>query len=344
MQIKKNISAIHSQLVSNGALPVYFFYGEEEFMIDEAVHLIKKAFFDANKENSTDYALLWGNEVSVGNIISVASSYSMFSNKKLIVVRNFSKIKINAVEQKALEHYISNPLLSTTLILLGYGLTDKDLQKASYRMLKEIAMAFPKFKSPFEFISLYLERLDWKITSDALALFSEYVGNDSREISNEINKMLLFLNEKQEKLIESKDISKIVGVSKDYNIFALQNELMKKNLRTSAAIVIMILQRDKDAMNAMVAYLSSFFLKLLKIKALPPQSMDSAELATKIGLYGGQIYFVKQYKEYASSFSVDKIEKIFKKLHEIDLKLKGITQSTALPDVLAMELINEIVN
>jgi DNA polymerase-3 subunit delta len=54
-------------------------------------------------------------------------------------------------------------------------------------------------------------------------VLAEYIGADLSKITNELNKLMLVVNEKEQ--ITTKLIDYHIGISKDYNVFELQNTL-----------------------------------------------------------------------------------------------------------------------
>jgi len=84
--LKKNILA--------GKLsPVYFFHGPESYLKEEFTSLIRKAAFPSEEEAACNTHVIYGPDITPGDLVAKASEYPMFSPKQLIIVRQFEKIK-----------------------------------------------------------------------------------------------------------------------------------------------------------------------------------------------------------------------------------------------------------
>ncbi len=72
-------------------------------------------------------------------------------------------------------------------------------------------------------IESYLKEKGLIIGHKALALLTEYLGNDLSKITNELNKLMINITPPAE--ITVNDIEQNIGISKDYNVFELHNAL-----------------------------------------------------------------------------------------------------------------------
>ena len=70
----------------------------------------------------------------------------------------------------------------------------------------------------------------------AALLLGSYLGTDLQKISNELEKLFIALPNKSS--IDESDIEKHVGISKDFNVFELQNAIGSKNERKAMQIAL----------------------------------------------------------------------------------------------------------
>ena len=75
-------------------------------------------------------------------------------------------------------------------------------------------------------IESYVSAKKYRVSPQASAMLAEYLGNDLSKIANELDKLMLNVAEGQE--ITLKHVQDNIGISKEYNIFELQNALAKK--------------------------------------------------------------------------------------------------------------------
>ena len=66
-------------------------------------------------------------------------------------------------------------------------------------------------------------------------LIQQNIGNNLSRIVTEIEKLLINLKDKN--TIDEDDVEKYVGISKEYNVFELQEAIAKKDLLGSLKII-----------------------------------------------------------------------------------------------------------
>src|SRR3989304_8019911 len=107
----------YSELIKNiekGKIePLYLFYGEEGFLIDEAVKKIVSVIVEpSNRDFNLEF--LRGGETSCEEIISKAQTLPFMGEKRVVIVKDIDEIKASGAER--LMEYCSNPSPSTCLI------------------------------------------------------------------------------------------------------------------------------------------------------------------------------------------------------------------------------------
>ncbi len=328
--------------------PVYFFYGEEDFLIEEALEALKTVLFKDELEQVTNTVVLYGAETSLGAIVSAASEYSMFSERRLVVVRQFEKVRKESNKEKQaaqlaeLAQYLQNPLATTTLVLTAGALEKQELKKEPYSWLDKVSYEFVPLKSGAEFAEQYAARLGWRLTPEALRNLDIFVGNAARELSSEIQKLICYASERPDKTITGEDVLEAVAVLKEYDVFALQKAIAERNLRQATGIALKILDKEGTPL-PIVNYFTLFFVRLWKLKTPAVLRMSDQDAARELGLFGAQIYFLKEYRRHADLFSLADIERALTALHQADLLLKGILPKTD-EALLILNLIQKLVS
>ncbi len=328
--------------------PVYFFYGEEDFLIEETLEALKTVLFKDELEQATNTVVLYGAETSLGAIVSASSEYSMFSERRLVVVRQFEKVRKEATKEKQAAHlaefaqYLQNPLMTTTLVLTAGALDKQELKKEPYTWLDKVSYEFIPLKSGAEFAEHYAARLGWRLTPEALRNLDIFVGNTARELGSEIQKLINYAGERADKTITGQDVLDAVAVLKEYDVFALQKAIAERNLRQATGIALKIFEKE-ETLAPIVNYFTLFFVRLWKLKSPAVLRMSDQDAAKELGLFGGQIYFLKEYKRHAELFSLGDIERALTALHQADLSLKGILPKTD-EALLVLNLVQELIS
>jgi DNA polymerase-3 subunit delta len=251
-----------------------------------------------------------------------------------------SKSSGSAASQQFL-NYISNPQ-PTTILVFCYKYKTIDKRSAVAKALQKHAVYFesPKIydNQVPEWITNHIKELKYTISPKAAFLMGEFLGNDLSKISNEIQKLVINLKSGEE--ITTDLIQNNIGISKDYNVFELQDALAKKDILKANRIILYFAANEKEHPLVMtVSSLYGYFSKILKFHFLPDKSKFAAAAAL-----GVNPYFVEGYAKAAAIYNTSKLKSIFSYLKECDLKSKGVDNSGLSHGELLKELVFKILH
>ncbi len=311
-------SDIFDALKKKNYSPVYFFYGEEPFYIDELTGYIEKNVLDdASKE--FNQSVVYGLDVTARDVVDLSHRFPMMGNYQLVIVKEAQNIQ----NFDALLAYFEKPLESTILVI-NYKYRKLDKRKMLYKKLsksKEVVL----FESTRVYdnkvpawISERVHLLGHTITPKSEMMLAEYLGTDLARINNELNKLAINLQPGQ--AITEDLIERYIGISKDFNVFELQNALGKRDIYHALRIIQYFEANPKQNPLQMVnVLLYAFFMKVLLYHQLKNESKNT--IASKIGV---SPYFVDGYRRAAQNYSPDKIKEIISGIRQLDLKSKGL--------------------
>jgi DNA polymerase-3 subunit delta len=176
------------------------------------------------------------------------------------------------------------------------------------------------------------------ITPKALHLLVDHIGNDLSRLQNEVEK--LAVNLAGRKNITEDDIEKYIGVSKDFNVFELQDALGKRDLAKTIRIIHYFEANPKAAPIQMILpALYNYFSKVFMLYSLPNITEQSAAAAL-----GVNPFFVKEYIATARRYDYEGIEKVLLLLHQYNLRSIGVhdagTSDAGLLKELAVKMIS----
>lgn len=327
---------LKKQIASGKIAPVYFLQGPESWLKEEIEAQLKAALFPSENEAALNTLLLYGPDVTLGQIVSAASEYPMFTEKKMIVVRQFDKLKKvtgkDAAQQQdeSLLRYLADPPSFSVLVLDADEVEKKELEKAPYKHLKAFRHEFGAIRNADIFAAEQARESGWEFEPDALKTFAGYIEPSSRLICQEIEKLTLYAsNKRSDKRITLDDVCDCVGISRKYNVFELEKAVVAKNLRQCSGVALMIMEQEgqKEGLMNIVRYLTTFFLRIWKLQTPGLQRLSLQETAAALGMYGRQEFFAKNFIGYARLFSASETEKALLALREADAALKGIIPS-----------------
>lgn len=338
--------SVLADLKKGNYLPLYLLHGTEPFFIDRIAAYIEQYALQEH-EKEFNQTIVYGKDVEVLGLISMAKRFPMMAERQVIIVReaqeirNLFKADEEADAKNPLLDYVSAPQKSTVLVLC-YKYKTADSRT---RLVK----AFSKNGVVFKSEKLYDNKLpDWigkyaasegvKIDQQSAMLLSEHLGNDLSRIANEIDKLLIHAG--NTKVITADMIEKYVGISKEYNVFELQSALGVKDVLKANRIINYFSANEKDNPMVMVtALLYGYFVKVMKCHTAV--SKDQATLAALLGV---NPFFVRDYITAARHYSQRKLQEIFADLAEYDLRSKRVNNESAEGSALMKELVFKIMH
>ncbi len=171
-------------------------------------------------------------------------------------------------------------------------------------------------------------------------MLADNLGNDLSKIVKEVDKLLI--NLKDDKEITPALIEKHIGISKDFNIFELQDAVGTKNVMKANKIAHYFEKNQKEhPFVVTISILYGFFLKVITYSQLKDKSPRSVAAALGINPY-----FTKDYEAAARNYKLKKLISIVSLLREYDLKSKGVGNNNTSTDggALLKELIFKVMH
>lgn len=303
--------------------PVYWLEGEEDYYIDVVMDYAEHRILNES-EVGFNLTVFYGKDADWSAVINACRRYPMFAEKQVVLLKEAQQMR----DIDKLEAYIENPLIST-IFVVSYKEKTLDGRTSLSKLLKKTAHVFTSKKIYDSKLPEWTNELvtarGYNIAQKALMLLVEHIGNDLSRIANEVDKLLLNLG--SEKLITEDDIEKYVGVSKEYNVFELQDALGKKDLSKAMKIIRYFEGNPKAAPIQMVLpALYNSFSKAYMLFAL--QGKDDKTMAAAMGI---SPFFIKDYQAIARNYSFSGVEQALLLLHEYNLKSVGVG-SVGTPD------------
>ncbi len=316
--------------------PIYFLWGEEPYYIDKiSDYIAENVLTDAEK--GFNQTIFYGKDTEVYTIIEASRRFPMMANQQVIIVKEAQDVK--KIEE--LKAYTANPLNSTILVL-NYKYKKLDKRTAFAKSLDKNGVIFES-KKVYEnkipgWIETYLHDSQYDITPQAAVMLAEYIGADLSKVANELNKLVIALPKNTK--ITPEHIEKNIGISKEYNVFELQNALGERNiLKANKIINYFGANPSSNPIQRTISSLYMFFAKLFMYHFLPDKSERS--VAASLGLHP---FIAKSYVAAARKYNPKKLYQIVGILRDYDMKSKGFGNSSTTASDLQKELIYKILH
>lgn len=315
--------------------PIYWLEGEESYHIDKIVDYAEHKILP-EAEASFNLSIFYGRDSNWADVVNACRRYPMFAERQVVLLKEAQHMR----DIDRLEAYIEQPL-SSTIFVVAHKEKKLDGRSKLAKLLKDKAVVLATKK-------LYDNQVpDWvqgivtekglSINPKALALIVDHIGNDLSRIENEVEKISVNLGKR--KTITEEDIENFVGVSKDFNVFELQEALARRDLAKCIRIVQYFGSNPKaGSIHMVLPSLYSFFSKVYMVAGA--SGGDDKSIAASIGV---NPFFAKDYIRAFRTYGAPGVERILLLLHHYNLKSIGVNSPATEDAELLKEMLCKMV-
>jgi len=310
---------LHASLGKKQLLPVYLLQGEEDFLLEKGSGEILDAAVPA-EHRDFNLEVVDCADVDARDLMARASSMPMMGDRRAVVARNVDRLSARDLE--LLQSYVEHPAESTVLILIA---RKADLRKKPFAGLHSRGAAFDFAPMSEELLPGWIaDRVQARggtIDEEGADLLAAYVGSSLREIDNEIEKLLTFVG--KGKQVTAQHVADLVGFSREFTIFELQNAIGQGNLPRALKIMEHML-RDRYPVVLLMSMLTIYFANIWKLHHYLrlSSSPNRGELMSKLR-FSPRV--LQSYMDAARRYSSERVEHAFCLLAEADLQTKSTT-------------------
>ncbi len=316
----KAVSEILKSFQKKEFKALYLLLGKEKYFHDLLLDELSSVLFNDPSSRSLNRIILHGTENSLSEVVNAALSFPMLSEYKIIIVKDFNKIKTS--DSGPFLKYLESPQKSSILVLS----CQETGKNKIFSKTKEMSIAVDcKPIAEYKVESWLKERLiarGLKSTPTAVAMLSEYTGNNLLTIEQELNKITEYKSDNTE--ISEDDIIAVTGMSKEYNVFAFQKALGDKNYKKSYIIGKNLIDAGEN-LNLIVSIIFSFFKKAL-LYTNNPVDMGSLRISD---------FQKREISATMKKFDLQGLKKVIQILGKMDQNIK----SSAIPDLAIIQTI-----
>lgn len=337
LEMKLSDKQLIDGIKSGKHLPVYLLTGEENYFIDKLQDYLEENVVD-EMYRDFDQTVVYGRDVTMTQVVGLAKQFPMMSPTKLVMVKEAQNIETKYWDPLA--DYLANPSPQTVLVLC-YRNKSLDKRIRAYKAIDKVGGVCEHKKlydsDIIDWVGSYANQCGYQITQRASALIAESIGNDLSKITNEMGK--LFISIKPGDTINEDLIERNIGISKDYNVFELQNAIGRRDVVKCNRIINHFAANPKDnPIQMVIPLLYKFILDVM----IYHQLENKREAASVLKINN---FFVKNYEVAAQNYSLGKLASCIGYLNEADLRSKGVRNGGTVTDgELLKELIFKIIH
>ena len=205
---------------------MFLFYGENFGLKNEIQQLIKNKI--KQEDSKVEYLSLYENDITENkeNFYNTIYSGSLFSNKKVIIIKNCTDKIINQMEE------LSEKKLEGVLVVISADVLDKKSKLRNLFEKNTQTLCVPCYADntrDLELVALkILKENNITASKEIINLLIEKSNNDRGNLRNEIEKIKSFAVDK--KKLEIDEIKSIINFSGEYKSDSLINECLCGNI------------------------------------------------------------------------------------------------------------------
>ena len=239
---------LHAALKQRVFDPVYYLFGEDDFLKEQATRDLVDAAVEASTRDFNLESRRAG-ELDAEALDALLSTPPMLAERRVVVLRDVDKLKKGA--RTLLDRYLARPARDLVLVLVTPSGVKPD-------------KAFSAHATAVEFVPLNGDRLPrWvnhhathtlgrKITPEAITLLVEAVGGDLAQLALELEKLASYATD----TIDEHAVADIVGVRRGESLGDLLDAVAAKDLGRAIGLIPIVLQLPKTTAVSIVMALT----------------------------------------------------------------------------------------
>ena len=313
----------------------YLFHGEESFYIDLLMHHAEHEILN-EIERSFNLTILYGKDSDWTTIVNACRRYPMNAERQVILIKEAQLLQ--SIEK--LEVYLEKPM-SSTILVIGYKGKKFDKRIKIFKLIEKMGVVFESNPIPdyqmFGWVEQQLKKMGFEASGKSIDLLVNHIGNDLSRMVHEIEK--LSINLKGTKIITEKDIELYIGISREYNVFELQQAIADRNLGTALKIIQFFAENPKE--NPIHKILPALYAFYGKVHAAFGAGVIT-EAALKPVFYNNP-FATKQAMSAMKKHGLHGIEKIILLMQHYNLKSLGMDDAGTKDADLVKEMVSRMI-
>lgn len=296
---------------------LYLFYGLETFLIENEIKKVL-AHHKIDEINISHYDL---NETLINDIIDDASTISLFSENKAIIINDsyiFTGTTKNNIEQniELLEQYLKNYNPNTVMIFVANS--DKlDERKKIVKLIKEIG-TIKKIEKSNNLEKIVKEMFDnYNINFSDINLLIDRVGKDLGLLNQEITKIKTFKD--KDLNVTTEDIINLTNKNIDTDIFQFIDYIINKNKAKALEIYYELLKINEEPIKIIVMIANQIRI-MYQTKELYKRGYTEKDIASNLDIHP---YRIKLALEKSREYESSKLLNYLNELADLDINIKS---------------------
>lgn len=311
------LRVLEQELRQGKIRPCYFIWGGEPYLVRTASDLIRKNFLGegaAGAQTADSIEHVDAAEIPIARILDAARTGGLFSQKRLILIRNGEKLKKK--DWAELQSYLVKPSPANCIVITASEPREAGKKELGGPCLVLECKKISSRELP-TWIHLEASRHGLHISQEVTHFLSEVIGPSLSDLAQVLCKLSLFVGEK--KIIEIADVEKVCHTTGQKNLFALTKAIGEKKRIPALRLLDHLIEFGEEPVR-LLGFIHRHFRILAGAQELSQQGRGPSEIARELRVHP---FFIREYLEQISNFDPNGWPKIFRRLYETDKSLKS---------------------
>ena len=283
---KKNtalgLNELRREIDQGRIAPLYLFVGEERYLheralqllydtVDESLRLFNVTVMTIGADNGT------GSKTTAAMAIDAANQMPMMSARRVVVIREFDKIKED--EQEQVLQYLSNPSPAATVVFQAAA-PDKRRKLTTAIAKSCVVVTFDLLDkaNAMRWAEEHLKKLGCRIETEALQLLIDLIGTGLTRLSNELEKLAAYANGS---VIDTESVHELVPRAREHQSWELWDAIISRDRKRALQLMNRLL--DVSDPLPILGSLASYYRRLLIGKELVERGASKDEITRATG-------------------------------------------------------------
>lgn len=300
--------------------PLYYFYGDEDFLVDEAVTSLKDRVLSGGSMDSLNYrscnAADKSTPIDAVAVVEEALTMPAFSSSRLIIIKNADAL--SAEDSKVFAEYVKDPSPTTCLVFSSY--TRKLDKRTTFVKLMEAGRYTTRFYKLggvklLAWINGYVKGQGKEFSGTAASMLTSVVGDKLRDLKGEIDKLISYVGDNKQVTVD--DVAECVMDIKEQTAFDLADAISRKDAASSFALLRKL---DTEEPIKVLGAVTWQFRTLIKAAYAMDKGMSGVRLASFLKVREA---YAARYEKAARKFTRRELASVIHNLKKTDVSLKS---------------------
>jgi DNA polymerase III subunit delta len=244
-------------------MPIYFYWGEDDFTIAKNVKLLQAQILDEHWLEFNYHQYQCDRQELIIEALNEVMTPPFGTGGRLVWLQNTTVCQQCSSDILA-ELTNTLPAVPENSHLLLTSNKKPDGRLKSSKLLKEYAEIKEFNLIPYwdeqnikKNISSLAAEIGIKLTTSAIEILKDFVGNDTRQLWNELEKLSIYQSQNYQKPIDAEDINNLV-ICNTQNSLKLAEALCQGQTEIALALIKNLLERNEPALKILATLVRQF--------------------------------------------------------------------------------------